>query len=152
MVGNPCCLSPGLQPISTGATQQRFSNPKRTVEFFCGQCISVHEKGAEAPMKAGVPCSSGVGGVGSIAANYDLQYVPFFRHRRFEMKLIPLSHSNRYFRSNEENSPRHSSINKSCGRHGCSCRAAAEQTGSDRLKREFYKNGPSGTATGRDPP
>ena len=49
----PRCSSPGLQPISTGATQQRFGNPKRAVKFFCGQCTSVHETVAYAPLP---PC------------------------------------------------------------------------------------------------
>jgi hypothetical protein len=40
--------------------------------------------------KAGIPCSSGAGGVGSIPANSDAQYVPPFRRWRFEMKLSPI--------------------------------------------------------------
>ncbi len=39
--------------------------------------------------KAGIPCSSGANGVGSIPANSDAQYVPSFRRWRFEMKLSP---------------------------------------------------------------
>ncbi len=39
--------------------------------------------------KAGMPCSSGAGGVGSIPANSDAQNVPSFRPWRFEMKLGP---------------------------------------------------------------
>ncbi len=40
--------------------------------------------------KAGIPCSSGAGGVGSIPANSDALNVPSFRRSRFEMKLSPL--------------------------------------------------------------
>ena len=36
--------------------------------------------------KAGVPCTSGAGSVGSIPADYHAQYVPSFRSWRFEMK------------------------------------------------------------------
>ena len=39
--------------------------------------------------KAGIPCSSGAGGVGSIPANSEAQNVQSFCRWRFEMKLGP---------------------------------------------------------------
>ena len=39
--------------------------------------------------KAGIPCSSRAGGVGSIPSNSDAQNAPSFRCWRFEMKLSP---------------------------------------------------------------
>ena len=41
-------------------------------------------------VKAGIPCFSGAGGVGSIPANSDGQHVPSFSRWRFAMKLSPL--------------------------------------------------------------
>jgi hypothetical protein len=40
--------------------------------------------------KAGIPCSSWAGGMGSIHANFDTQNLPSFCRWRFEMKLSPL--------------------------------------------------------------
>ncbi len=39
--------------------------------------------------KAGIPCSFGAGGMGSIPANSDARNVPSFRRWRFEMKICP---------------------------------------------------------------
>ena len=45
----PRCSAGGVQPITTGAVQQRFENPNRAVRFFCARCRSVHDQVALKP-------------------------------------------------------------------------------------------------------